>query len=69
LSQANISKPVTPHVLRHAFATHLLESGTDINAIQALLGHASLRATTVYTHITLEHLTRIRSPLDLLNYT
>ncbi len=64
---ARISKRATPHVLRHSFATHLLESGADISAIQVLLGHASLQATTVYTHITLEHLSRIRSPLDLLN--
>lgn len=64
---ARISKRVTPHVLRHSFATHLLESGTDISVIQVLLGHASLQATTVYTHITLEHLSRLRSPLDLLH--
>lgn len=64
---ARITKRVTPHVLRHSFATHLLESGTDISVIQVLLGHASLQATTVYTHITLEHLSRIRSPLDLLS--
>lgn len=65
--QARITKPVTPHVLRHSFATHLLESGTDITIIQMLLGHASVRATTVYTHVSLEYLSRIRSPLDLLN--
>lgn len=65
-SAAGISKKVTPHVLRHCFATHLLESGVDITVVQSLLGHGSLRATEVYTHISLEHIGRVRSPLDLL---
>ncbi len=63
---AGISKRVTPHVLRHCFATHLMESGVDIAVIQVLLGHGSLRATEVYTHVSLEHIGRVRSPLDLL---
>jgi len=66
LAQVGIRKTVSPHVLRHSFATHLLESGTDVTVIQALLGHASLRATQVYTHISVEHIARTPSPLDLL---
>lgn len=63
---AGIKKAVTPHVLRHSFATHLLESGTDVTVVQAVLGHRSLRTTEVYTHISLEHIARTRSPLDVL---
>ena len=66
IASARISKKVTPHVLRHCFATHLLESGVDIAVIQALLGHGSLRATEVYTHVSVEHIGRVKSPLDLL---
>ncbi len=66
VAAAGISKKITPHVLRHCFATHLLESGVDIAVIQVLLGHGSLRATEVYTHISVEHIGRVTSPLDLL---
>ena len=66
VASAGISKKITPHVLRHCFATHLMESGVDIAVIQTLLGHGSLRATEVYTHVSVEHIGRVKSPLDLL---
>ncbi len=64
--QTGISKRLTPHTLRHSFATHLLEAGTDLRYIQELLGHASSRTTDSYTHVTSRDLARIRSPLDAL---
>jgi integrase/recombinase XerD len=66
VAMSGISKEITPHVLRHSFATHLLESGVDVVVIQALLGHSSLRATAVYTHVSVEHIGRVKSPFDLL---
>jgi len=62
--RAGINKKVTPHTLRHSFATHLLEQGTDIRMIQAMLGHASLSTTQVYTHVSDEQIRKIANPLD-----
>jgi integrase/recombinase XerD len=67
LASSGIKKDVTPHTLRHCFATHLIEIGTDVTVIQALLGHGSIRATEVYTHISLDLIARTPSPLDILD--
>jgi len=67
VAAAGITKGITPHSLRHAFATHLIETGTDVTVVQALLGHKSLRTTEVYTHTSVEQIARTKSPLDLLN--
>ena len=63
-ARAGIRKPVTLHWLRHSYATHLLESGTDLRYIQELLGHQSSKTTEIYTHVTTRGIQNIRSPLD-----
>ena len=64
LFKANNKKPVTLHWLRHSYATHLLESGTDLRYIQDLLGHKSSKTTEIYTHVSTKNIQNIRSPFD-----
>jgi site-specific recombinase XerD len=63
--KSGIKKRVTPHMLRHSFATHLLENGTDLRHIQLLLGHKSSKTTEIYTHVATNTFTQIKNPLDL----
>lgn len=63
-NKAGITKHITPHMLRHSFATHLLEQGVDIRYIQSLLGHESTKTTEIYTHVSKKSLANIENPLD-----
>ena len=62
--RAGIAKPVAPHLLRHSFATHLVESGADLPTVQALLGHADLKPTSIYLHLSERHLKAAGTPID-----
>lgn len=67
--KAGIKKQVSPHILRHSFATHLLENGVDVRRIQMLMGHKSLRTTAVYMNLSADFINKTESPIDSLDMT
>ena len=66
LDKTGIKKPVTLHWLRHSYATHLLEAGTDLRYIQEILGHKSSKTTEIYTHVSTNSIQKIISPFDTM---
>ena len=64
--RAGIKKRVSPHTLRHSWATHLLENGTDLRTIQMFMGHADLRATSIYLHLSRRHLQAVTNPAEAM---
>ena len=65
--RAGLKKHVSPHTVRHSWATHLLENGADLRTIQMLLGHSDLRATSVYLHLSRRHLQAVANPVEALS--
>ena len=65
-AKSGINKRATPHILRHSFATHLLEDGTDLRYIQVLLGHSSSKTTEIYTRVAIKNIRTVTNPLDSL---